>query len=476
MNLPDRFIQFVKQENLFQPGDRLVLAVSGGVDSVVLCELCHLSGYVFQIAHCNFKLREQESERDEKFVEELAKRYEVNFLLRKFNTSEYALANKLSIQEAARKMRYDWFHKITGNTITAKVKIIDNGIEQRSQSNEIPAQKGEKRNWILTAHHADDNLETMIMNFFRGTGIQGLRAMKFRQGNTVRPLLRFRKEELIQFANDRQLKWVEDSSNQSDKYSRNYFRNNLIPLIKTIYPEVEQNLLNNLQRFRDIETLYQQSIEWHKQKLLEQKGTELHIPILKLQKSQPLHTIVHEIIKPFGFTSGQVVEVIKLLGSESGKYIQSISHRIIKNRKWIIITPNVAQQSEIVVIDPNDFEIDFQLGKLHLQKFKNRPASESQYKTTTSSSIAELNASHLQFPLLLRKWKMGDYFYPLGMKKKKKLSRFFIDQKLSKSDKENVWVLTMSNKILWVVGMRIDDRFKITDRAESVLSITLKRE
>ena len=476
MSLPDRFIQFVKQENLFQPGDSLILAVSGGVDSVVLCELFHLSGYAFQIAHCNFKLRDEESKRDEKFVEDLAKGYGVNFLVKEFDTQEYAFENKLSIQEAARILRYDWFHEIAGNNIAAKAKTLRTAPGQFQQSAGHPPERNLKTNWIVTAHHADDNLETMIMNFFRGTGIQGLRGIKMRQGKIVRPLLPFRKDELIQFAHDQQLKWVEDSSNQSDKYSRNYFRNNLIPLIKTIYPEVEQNLFNNLHRFRDIETLYNQSIAWHKQKLLEQRGNEIHIPILKLQKSEPLYTIIHEIIKPFGFTPGQVTEVIKLLGSESGKYIQSSSHRIIKNRMWIIITPKAARQSENVVIDPMDIEIDFQLGKLHLQKFENPSAPETPYKTKTSPLVAELNASHLQFPLLLRKWKTGDYFYPLGMRKKKKLSRFFIDQKLSKADKENVWVLEMRNKILWVVGMRIDDRFKITDSSGSILSITLKRQ
>jgi tRNA(Ile)-lysidine synthase len=472
MSLPDRFLQFIKQENLFQPGDSLLLAVSGGVDSVVLCELCHLSSFAFRIAHCNFKLRGEESERDEKFVERLAKRYQVEFLLKQFDTNRYASENKLSIQEAARKLRYDWFHEIIDNNTANTISNPGDGKRQLPQINRISPGTN-KRAWIVTAHHSDDNLETMLLNFFRGTGIQGLRGMKIRQGKIVRPLLQFRKEELITFANDRQLTFVEDSSNESRKYSRNYFRHEVIPLLKTIYPEVEENLMDNLLRFRDIETLYNQSIEWHKQKLIEQKGSEIHIPILKLQKSQPIHTIIHEIIKPFGFTSGQVAEVIKLLNSETGKYIQSVSHRIIKNRKWIIITPKSFKDSENVVIDPKDSEVEFQLGQLQLQKFE---ISTEPYKTKTSPLVAELNASSLQFPLLLRKWRPGDYFYPLGMRKKKKLSRFFIDQKLSKADKENIWVLEMRNKILWVVGMRIDDRFKITDSSASILSITLKRQ
>ena len=473
MRLEDRFIEFVKRKNLFTPSDVLLLAVSGGVDSVVLCELLHRTGFQFVIAHCNFRLRNEESERDSEFVRGLAKKYGVRFFVKEFDTNSYASENKLSIQEAARELRYEWFNKIIKTDIST------------AADRELPT-----ANWILTAHHGDDNIETMLMNFFRGTGIQGLRGILPKQGKLVRPLLPFRKTELVEFARNAGMQWVEDSSNQTDKYSRNYFRKNIIPALMNIYPEVEQNLLNNLQRFQEIEVLYYQSIQSHLKKLLEFRGNEIHVPILKLKKSEPLFSIVHEIIKPYNFTTGQVQEVVKLIEKETGKYIQSSTHRVIKNRKWLIITPVITTQAENIIIDESDTSIHFQLGILHLQKHPNLTNNKPQTTNHTSQMAnsksqipdnanltALVNSQEITYPLLLRKWKAGDYFYPLGMgMKKKKLARFLIDQKLSKSAKENVWVIEMNKKIIWVVGMRIDERFKVTTEAKPVLSIALERK
>ena len=474
MHLQDRFIEFIRRNNLFPEDHALLLAVSGGVDSVALCELCYRANFSFAIAHCNFRLRDEESERDKKFVCELAERYGVDFLVKEFDTKKYASENKLSIQEAARKLRYDWFHEI----INQRDHFSSPPQHSRLPTPDSPFPTPDSRlstptsfpKWILTAHHADDNVETMLMNFFRGTGIRGLRGILPKQGKLIRPLLSFRKGELVQFAADKHLRWVEDSSNESEKYSRNDFRKNIIPLIRNIYPEVEQNLLNNLQRFADIEMLYDQSIDAHLKKLLEYKGKEIHIAILKLKKSEPLFSIVHEIIKPYDFSTGQVQEVIKLTESETGKYVQSSSHRIIKNRNWLIITPVTTTISENILIEESDINIKFELGNLLFQKHIN-----TGHQPQTTRNTALLNAQEITYPLLLRKWKAGDYFYPLGMnKKKKKLARFLIDHKLSKSQKENVWVVEMNKKIVWVVGMRIDERFKVAGESNPVLSITLE--
>jgi len=457
MNLPDRFIQFIRREHLFQSDERLLLAVSGGVDSVVLCELCHQAGYRFVIAHCNFRLREKESERDKEFVIALAKKYEVDVVVKEFDTNEYATINKLSIQEAARELRYDWFYELIN----------------ASSPGHFPGKAQESvANYVLTAHHADDNIETVLMNFFRGTGIRGLRGMLPKQGNILRPLLEFRKQELKNFAIESQLDWVEDSSNLSDKYSRNYFRKNLIPWIQSIYPDVEDNLLNNLQRFADVELLYQQAVALHKKNLLEKKGNEIHIAVLKLKKAAPLITIIFEIIKVYGFTPAQTHEVARLLESDTGKYIQSSSHTIFKNRNWIIIAPRTPTMAENILIEDAGSPIHFSRGVLYFEKILAQAGAYP--KLDNRNELAQLNAEHIRFPILLRKWKPGDYFYPLGMKKKKKLSRFFIDQKLSKTDKENVWVLDMNKKIIWVIGQRIDDRFKVTPSTKSYFKITLE--
>jgi tRNA(Ile)-lysidine synthase len=459
MSLLQKFQQNIKHHHLFSPKDKLLLAVSGGVDSIVLCELCKQAGFNFIIVHCNFQLRGEESGRDEKFVQELGKKYGAEVVVKKFDTEKFAKENKLSVQEAARALRYNWFKELMN-------RIIDPPI-----------------NCILTAHHLGDNIETMLMNFFKGTGIAGLRGMLPKQGKLIRPLLFAKKEEVLVFAKENNLNWVEDSSNRESKYSRNYFRNEIIPLIKKIYPEAENNLTDNLRRFADIEMLYKQAIDQHKKKLLEQKGNEVQIPVLKLKKSEPLHSIVYEIIKDYGFSPHQTDEVIDLLDSESGKYIQSATHRVIKNRNWLIIASVMTEQAETILIDKGDRNVqcspepsgfNVQLSIHDTSRLQPDLTKVSAGIAQTSNNTAHLDADEISFPLLLRKWKQGDYFYPLGMKKKKKLSRFFIDQKLSKTDKEKVWVIESDKKILWIAGYRIDERFKVTEKTKSVLKITIR--
>ena len=468
MDLLQQFKEYSKKENLFQPKDRLLLAVSGGVDSVVLCELCKQAGYDFVIAHCNFQLRGEESERDEQFVRKLAEKYDVNIAVKKFDIKKYAEELKLGIQEAARSQRYRWFTKICVDG------TFDNSVRQDTSKGEwrITIDKTKPTIWIVTAHHANDSVETLLMNFFKGTGIKGLQGIlpKHEQFHfLIRPLLFAKKEQLLEFANENNLSFVQDSSNESNKYTRNYFRNELIPSIEKVFPKVEDNLIDNLERFREIDLLYNQSIELHKKKLIEKKGEEFHIPVLKLKKTESLRTIVYEIIKDFDFSPNQADEVIALLESETGKYIQSPTHRIIKNRNWLIISPNKTLEAQNILIEENDTKIEFSNGILEFKK-----ALNSQFSILSSQLIAQLNADEIEFPLLLRKWKQGDYFYPLGMKKKKKLSRFFIDQKLSLTEKEIIWVIEMNKKIILVFGIRIDDRFKISNNTKNILVITFK--
>ena len=448
MDLLKRFNQFIRNNNLFQNKDRLLLAVSGGVDSVVLCELCKQAGYDFVIAHCNFQLRGEESEKDEKFVRSLGEKYGAAVLVKKFDTQLYADENKTGIQEAARDLRYKWFYDLIDGQPAATN-------EQRTTAS-----------YILTAHHADDNIETLLMNFFKGTGINGLRGILPKQKKIIRPLLFAQKELLQTFALENNLSFADDSSNRSNKYTRNYFRNHLIPDLKKVYPQAENNLIDNLYRFREIEILYEQSVEWHKKKLLEQKGNEIHIPVLKLLKTVPLATVLYEIIKDAGFTAHQTDEAIALLKSETGKYISSSTHRIIKNRNWLIISPIQSTEAQNILIEEADKNISFEGGDLKIEKY---PTTNHQQQTT--NNIAELDAVEIKFPLLLRKWKQGDYFYPLGMTKKKKINRFLSDQKLSLTQKENTWVIEMDKKIVWVVGMRIDDRFKIIGSTKNIYSI-----
>lgn len=441
MNLLSSFLQAVNGQHLFSANDRLLLAVSGGVDSVVLCELCHKAGFHFIVAHCNFQLRGEESERDEQFVRSLGEKYGVSVWVKKFDTEQYSMEKKVSIQVAARELRYAWFEELLHE---------------------------QKANYLLTAHHADDNAETVLMNFCRGTGLQGLTGIPAVAGNIRRPLLSFSKEQLLAFAGQSGLLFVEDSSNASSKYTRNLFRNEIIPLIGQAYPQVKENLQDTIRRFTEIEQLYRYATGEIMKKLCRKKGNEVHVPVKQLMAFSN-RALIYAVISGFGFTEKQVDEVLKLAESASGKYLQAPdgSHRIIRHRHWFIISPVLSAAAENIVVEETDQAIVFPAGRLRIELLK-APA-----KTDADPHTAFLDAAAIEFPLLLRRWKPGDYFYPLGMKKKKKVARFLIDLKLSRIEKEKVWVLEMNSKILWVVGYRIDERFKVKDDQRRVVKISI---
>lgn len=474
MSLLQKFKDFVSDNHLFSPKDKLILAVSGGVDSVVLCELCKQAGYDFIIAHCNFQLRGEESERDEKFVRSFGEKYKVEVKVKKFETEKYSGENKMSIQEAARVLRYDWLFELLSEKMFGPVNTNKPMAEESSLPGwHIP--DPDKRYFVLTAHHADDNAETVLMNFCRGTGLHGLTGIPMFGSasgfslNTfylTRPLLKFTREEILQFARENGLDFVEDSSNLSSKYTRNFFRNEIIPAIGKVYPEVKTNLADNIERFTEIEKLYKVAVAAVKKKLIKEKDNEWHIPVKQLM-GYDNRALIYEIISNFGFTEKQIDEVIKLSESESGKYIDSpnLNYRIIKHRHWFIISPIDSLESATIIIEEKDNKITFPGGILRVEKTSNQ-------QPATSHLIACLDAKEITYPLILRKWKQGDYFYPLGMKKKKKLSRFFIDQKLSKTEKEKTWVIEMNKKIIWVVGKRIDERFKVTEKTRLLVRLS----
>lgn len=422
----------------------LLLAVSGGVDSVVLTDLIRHSGFSFSIAHCNFQLRGVDSDRDELFVSSIVGASKI--YTKKFNTSEFANKQKVAIQEAARKLRYDWFAELV---------------------NELQSEIG-KQVLLVTAHHGDDNIETVLMNFFRGTGILGLRGILPYQieRSLIRPLLSFRKDEIVNYAKEKQLLFVEDVSNESDKYTRNFFRNQLIPKIQNVFPEVEENMLENIERFKEVATIYQDAIASKINHLVEQKGVEIHIPILKLKQEKQMASIVWEISKIYGFSAAQTSEVLKLLDADTGAYVSSLTHRIIKNRKWLIIAEKEVPSAQFHVITEGETQVPFSEGVLQLT-----PLNATAVPINPNPLYALVDSDKIQFPLLLRRPRSGDYFYPLGMQKKKKINRFLIDLKLSKTQKENCWVLESNKKIVWVIGYRIDDRTKLQSASTNILQI-----
>lgn len=439
MDLLKGFTAYIHKEHLFTHDQQILLATSGGVDSVVMAHLFKQAGYHFAIAHCNFQLRGEESVRDELFVTSLATALGVPFFVVRFDTNAYATEKRVSIQVAARELRYEWLEatrKESGYAFTA------------------------------TAHHMQDNVETVLMNISKGTGIAGLHGILPKQTFLIRPLLFTQKNELLVYATKENISFVEDSSNITLKYTRNFFRHQVIPVIQEAYPTLINNVAAGIERFREAEELYSQSILRHKKRLLTQKGNTWMIPVLRLQKTVPLNTIAWEIFRDFGCSSAQLPQVLELLNSSSGRLVETSTHRIIRDRNWLLITALEEQEAPLIVIEKERTHIITANGHLKI-----RELSRSGVNIPAAANIACLDKQSVLYPLLLRKWKQGDYFYPLGMRKKKKVSRFFIDQKLSLLQKEKVWVLESGKRIVWIIGLRIDDRFKITDNTKEMLML-----
>lgn len=418
-----------------------LIAISGGVDSVVLAHLMKRAGFTCQLAHMNFQLRGKESDRDEQFVAALAKQWEVQLHIKRANTTQFAEENKLSLQESARVLRYEWFAELRQQIIHAA-------------NNQQPT----KNCWVLTAHHADDNIETLLLHLMRGTGLEGLAGIQpiRKNQNLIRPLLPFFKNDLLAYAQENELAFVEDSSNASDHYTRNKLRHLVMPALREIFPDVDQQLVANIERFREGLQIYRKSVTQEIERISDWRNNEKYISVTGWKKMNPLATYTWEIIHPFGFQAAQIPEVIKLLESASGKYCHSSTHRIIRHRQHLVIAPLATQITSLITIDAENPLTNFSEGSLRLEKknYTNIP---------NDAAVNEIYvpADSIQFPLLLRRWQQGDYFYPLGLNKKKKISRLLIDLKLSATEKEKIFVLETNKKIIWVVGIRLDHRFRL---------------
>lgn len=425
----------------------IIVAISGGLDSVVLTRLLQNLGVNITLAHVNFQLRGQESNRDEAFVTELAKTWRIPLQVRRVETETYAKENGQSIQVAARQLRYGFFEEIRKEM----------------------AQQGQQV-WVATAHHANDSIETRLMNFFRGTGIDGLKGIPPKNGYIIRPLLKAKRLELEAYALENNLKWVEDSSNQKEDYTRNYLRHTIIPAIEKQYPAFINNMMVSGEFFVDAAAFYHEAVERRLKKLIEKERGMEKVSVLKVMKMAQAETLIYEWIRQYGFSQGQVREVLKLTVATNGSYVASATHRLIRNRNWLIMASLKTEVPEISIVASLPFSGYIQDGKpitIGEKETWNRVGEVPVLPATQ----AWLDAKHVSLPLIIRRWKQGDYFYPLGTGKKKKVARFLIDNKVSPLEKEHVFVLECQGKILWVIGYRIDDRFKITANTNSFIKI-----
>ena len=417
-------------------GKKILIACSGGLDSVMLSRLFKELNFNISLAHCNFSLRGKESDEDEKFVISLADKLSIPVFNKKFNTKAYKVKHKLSTQVAARKLRYQWFDEICSE---------------------------HSFDYLATAHHLDDDLETFLINLSRGTGLKGLTGIPVMNDKIIRPFLNFPRADILYYAKEKNSTWREDSSNQTTDYLRNKLRIEVIPRLK----EVDLNLLNGFQQtqknLNESASLVNDYMALIKNLIVNKTDEGFEIDIFKLLELPNTNALLYELLAPFGFTAWN--DISNLLVAQSGKQIFSETHRIIKNRtSLLLVENNLVQDQETYLIKESDKRIDVPI---------NLKIEQVEKTSDYIPGIVYLDAQKLKFPLQLRKWQEGDLFYPFGMTGKKKLSKFFKDEKLSLLAKEKTWVLTSSDDIVWIVGIRADHRFKVESQTKSILKITL---
>ncbi len=408
--------------------DSILVAVSGGIDSVVLLHLLHKLGAKIAVAHCNFSLRGKESDGDEAFVIKLAKTYKIECFTKKFSTKKFAKDNSLSTQMAARELRYKWFYQLA---------------------------KEHKFTKIAVAHHADDQFETVLINLTRGTGISGLTAMNAVKENVVRPLLKYNRKDIENYASKHQLKWREDASNAEDKYARNKIRHQVVPALKEINPSLLNTFANSRMRLNNVQVVFEKAKSEFLIKAAFDGGWKF-----KVSKDPSQLALLSEILYDFGFTHDNIHKVVSKDKIDSGKIFKGKNCRLIKNRNEWILSPLNDNEEEILLHEGESIHSPI--------KLKTLVKLAKTHKILKDKNLAQLDYSTLQFPLKIRKWRQGDWFIPFGMRGKMKLSDFFINQKFSLLEKENTWILESGNDIVWVIGHRVDQRFAIGEKTKKV--------
>ena len=415
---------------------KILVAVSGGVDSVVLAHLCRKIGLDISLAHCNFRLRDEESEGDEEFVIEMADALDLQVFIEDFETEAYANEKKISIQMAARELRYNWFDEL------CQTLHFD---------------------YIFTAHHANDNLETVLINFIRGTGLQGLTGIPDKNECIVRPLLPFSRTQIEEFARENKLTWREDSSNQSLKYVRNKVRLEVIPKLLELNPQLLDSFAKTRSHLQQSAELIEDYMSVLFPQIAKEEDFGYSFKIKLLQTLPNSKAVMYALFKSFGFTEWE--DVHDLLEAQPGKMVYSKTHRLIKDREDLLLTMIPENSAKSFEIKENEEVVMLPVGIFHFEEVAK--ISKAQENKTIF-----VDSSKLKFPLLVRKWQRGDYFYPFGMQGKKKLSKFFKDEKLSLPQKENCWLLCSGGEIVWVIGLRADARFAIDEGTKRILRIS----
>ncbi len=435
----NEFEKYITENNLVEDRDRILLAVSGGIDSMVMTHLFLELGYEIGIAHCNFELRGEESDMDEQMVAGFAQEHNIEFFTTRFKTESYASGNSMSIQMAARELRYTWFEEIR----------LQNGY-----------------NAVAVAHNLNDNIETLIINLVRGTGLAGLTGMRPRNNNIIRPLLFATRNDISKYCKEHNILYREDKSNSDTKYIRNKIRHKIIPVLKEINPSVELTLNENAERFTGINEIVTEYICKLREKVSEQKQDITTFSYTLLKRHLKNRAVIFELFKPFGINNLRLNDLISVIKGKTGARLYTDSYRILKNRNEIMVTMEHEKDEIIYIIRKiSDFRKVPEIISATWMKVNDS------FEIPSDQSVACIDGDRVKFPLLIRNWKPGDYFVPLGMKQRKKLSDYFIDNKYSIPEKENKQILESDGKIIWIIGDRIDNRVKITKSTREALII-----
>lgn len=438
----DRFLTYNTENKLFTNKHKILLAVSGGIDSMVMMHLFYEAKFDIHLAHCNFKLRNIESDKDEIFVLKAADKFKLRSHIKSFETIRYSKNNKISVQMAARELRYNWFNELA-----------------------------EKHNYdrIAIAHNRDDLVETFLINLSRGTGIKGLTGMNAKQNKIVRPLLFASRKEIEEYVKINNVEYREDSSNKDTKYQRNLIRHKIIPLFEKLNPSFKETIFRETNVLRSTAKVYEQEL----QNIL--KAITVHRKpshVLSIQKILSLRLgpeILYDLLSIYGYSYSTVQDICSSLDGEPGKLFYSDKYTLLKDRKTLVIEKiKRSDKKESFEIKEGAIRIEHPLHLSFSAETRNKDFNIPGGKTSIS-----LDLDMVCYPLELRKWKKGDYFYPLGMKNKKKLSDFFTDRKINRLDKDKVWVLTSKNEIVWIVGHQIDERYKVRPDTVNLLHISL---
>ena len=438
--LSPQLIQKVLSEKcLVTEKDKLLVAISGGADSMALLHLLYHLGYEVDAAHCNFNMRGKDSDSDESTVRNYCQSLSIQLYVESFNTEDYAREQGLSIEMAARDLRYTWF-------------------KQLKEKYDYQA--------VVTGHHGNDSIETFFLNLVRGTGVKGLTGIQFRNGIVIRPLLDFSRSEVENYCEMHSISFVHDKSNDDTKFTRNKIRHEVIPVLQSINPSFFETMRANMAHLKEVEYILESEVERFREAILVDEHDKVIIPISKLEEFPNYRSILFEILRPYGFNSSVVTDILNQLDGTSGKQFFSNFYRLIKDRHNLLVLPKQTIREAHFWLNEGESHLDLKTDV----KIYTKP---NDFKFSRDIRCIHLDADLVDLPLLVRKWKKGDVFMPLGMKGFKKVSDFFIDEKYSIVDKEEAWLMVSGEEIIWVVGHRIDDRFKVSNRTKNILEISL---